>query len=40
MRSSAPDRDRSYIINAAIEAYLEVYRWQLPMPANLYRKLK
>jgi RHH-type rel operon transcriptional repressor/antitoxin RelB len=23
------DRDRSYLINQAVEAYLEVHRWQL-----------
>ena len=23
------DRDRSYVINRALEAYLEVYRWQV-----------
>jgi len=23
------DRDRSYVINAAIDAYLDVHRWQL-----------
>jgi predicted transcriptional regulator len=27
--ASALDRDRSYIINEAIEAYLDVHRWQL-----------
>ena len=26
--ASALDRDRSYIINEAIEAYLDVHRWQ------------
>jgi RHH-type rel operon transcriptional repressor/antitoxin RelB len=27
--ASALDRDRSYIINEAIEAYLDIHRWQL-----------
>jgi predicted transcriptional regulator len=27
--ATAFDRDRSYLINAAIEAYLEVQRWHL-----------
>ena len=27
--ASALDRDRSYIINEAIEAYLDVQRWQI-----------
>jgi predicted transcriptional regulator len=27
--ATALDRDRSYIINEAIEAYLDVHRWQL-----------
>ncbi len=27
--ASALDRDRSYVINGAIEAYLDVHRWQL-----------
>jgi RHH-type transcriptional regulator, rel operon repressor / antitoxin RelB len=27
--ASALDRDRSYIINEAIEAYLDVQRWQM-----------
>jgi RHH-type rel operon transcriptional repressor/antitoxin RelB len=27
--ASALDRDRSYIINEAIEAYLDVKRWQM-----------
>jgi RHH-type rel operon transcriptional repressor/antitoxin RelB len=27
--ASKLDRDRSYIINEAIEAYLEIHRWQL-----------
>jgi predicted transcriptional regulator len=27
--ASALDRDRSYIINEAIAAYLDVHRWQL-----------
>ena len=26
--ASALDRDRSYIINEAIEAYLDIHRWQ------------
>jgi predicted transcriptional regulator len=28
------DRDRSYVINRALEAYLEVYRWQVEHIAN------
>ncbi len=27
--ASALDRDRSYVINEAIEAYLDVHRWQM-----------
>jgi predicted transcriptional regulator len=27
--ASALDQDRSYIINEAIEAYLDIHRWQL-----------
>jgi predicted transcriptional regulator len=27
--ASALDRDRSYVINEAIEAYLDIHRWQL-----------
>ena len=27
--ASALDRDRSYVINEAIEAYLDVQRWQM-----------
>ena len=27
--AEAFDRDRSYVINRALEAYLEVYRWQI-----------
>ena len=27
--AAATDRDRSYILNEAIDAYLEVHRWQL-----------
>jgi RHH-type rel operon transcriptional repressor/antitoxin RelB len=27
--ASALDRDRSYIINEAIEAYLDIHRWQI-----------
>ena len=27
--ASALDRDRSYVINQAIAAYLEVHRWQV-----------
>jgi predicted transcriptional regulator len=27
--AEAFDRDRSYVINRALEAYLEVYRWQV-----------
>ena len=26
--ASALDRDRSYVINEAIEAYLDIHRWQ------------
>ena len=27
--AAALDRDRSYILNEAIDAYLEVHRWQI-----------
>jgi RHH-type rel operon transcriptional repressor/antitoxin RelB len=27
--ASALDRDRTYVINEAIEAYLDVHRWQM-----------
>lgn len=27
--AEALDRDRSYVINEAISAYLEIYRWQI-----------
>ncbi|GAA0595697.1 ribbon-helix-helix protein, CopG family [Craurococcus roseus] len=27
--ASATDRDRSYLINEAIDAYLSVHRWQI-----------
>jgi RHH-type rel operon transcriptional repressor/antitoxin RelB len=27
--ATALDRDRSYLINEAIEAYLDVHRWQM-----------
>lgn len=27
--ANALDRDRSYILNEAINAYLELYRWQI-----------
>ena len=27
--ADALDRDRSYILNEAISAYLEIYRWQM-----------
>lgn len=27
--ASATDRDRSYLINEAIDAYLDVHRWQI-----------
>ena len=27
--ASALDRDRSYVLNEAISAYLELYRWQI-----------
>lgn len=27
--AEALDRDRSYVLNEAISAYLEIYRWQM-----------
>lgn len=27
--AKALDRDRSYVLNEAISAYLEIYRWQM-----------
>lgn len=27
--ASSLDRDRSYVINEAIEAYLDIHRWQM-----------
>ena len=27
--AGALDRDRSYVLNEAISAYLEIYRWQM-----------
>lgn len=27
--AEAIDRDRSYVLNEAISAYLEIYRWQI-----------
>ncbi|MBI4876209.1 MAG: CopG family transcriptional regulator [Acidobacteria bacterium] len=27
--ASALDRDRSYVVNQALEAYIELHRWQL-----------
>ncbi|HTS48387.1 MAG TPA: ribbon-helix-helix protein, CopG family [Bryobacteraceae bacterium] len=27
--AAAQDRDRSYVLNEAIDAYLEIHRWQI-----------
>ncbi len=32
--ASALDRDRSYVINEAIEAYLDIHRWQMVTSAR------
>jgi predicted transcriptional regulator len=36
--AEAFDRDRSYVINRALDAYLEVYRWQVEHIANAKAK--